>query len=124
MGLTVLVASDNSTLVTYTHGQYPGSTRQHRFCGRRQRESTLAIYESRMISSTWCITQQVNPLSATESVVSDFLLHFHTEKQLAISNTEGYQMAIASTLHATSDVEVGRNQSLKSLLQNIELEQG
>ena len=92
---------------------------------RPQRESTLAIYESKWrIFSTWGITQQVNPLSATESVVSDVLLHLHTEKQLAISTIEGYQLAIASTLRATSDVAVGRNPSLKSLLQNIELEQG
>lgn len=76
------------------------------------------------IFSTWGITQQVNPLSATESVVSDVLLHLHTEKRLAISTIEGYQLAIASTLRATSDVEVGRNPSLKVLLQNIELEQG
>ena len=90
---------------------------------RPQRESTLAIYESKWrIFSTWGITQQVNPLSATESVVSDVLLHLHTEKQLAISTIEGYQLAIANTLRATSDVEVGRNPSLKSLLQNIELD--
>ena len=60
-----------------------------------------------MIFSTGCITQQVNPLSATESVVSDFLLHLHTEKQLEISTIEGYQMVIASILQATSDVEEG-----------------
>ncbi|KAI0223810.1 hypothetical protein LSAT2_025069 [Lamellibrachia satsuma] len=73
---------------------------------RPQRESTLAIYECKWrIFSTWCITQQVNPLLATENVVSDFLLHLHTEKQLAISTIEGYQMALPSTLHTTSDVE-------------------
>ena len=71
-----------------------------------------------------CLVQQVNPLSATESVASDFFIHLHTEKQLVISTIEGYRMAIASTLQATSKVEVGQNSSLKSLLQNIELEQG
>ena len=81
------------------------------------REPTLASYESKWrIFSTWDITQHVNPLSATESIVSDFLLHLHIEKQLAISTFEWYQMAIASTLCATSGVQVGRNPSLKSLL--------
>ena len=56
--------------------------------------------------------------------MSDFLLHRHTEKHLAISTSAGYQMAIASTLRATSGTEVGRNPALKSLLRNIEMEQG
>ena len=53
---------------------------------RPQRESTLAIYESKWrIFTVWGNTQHFNPLSATESLVSDFLLYFHTEKYLAIS---------------------------------------
>ena len=92
---------------------------------RPQRECTLAIYESKWrIFTAWCNIQHINPLSATESVVSDFLLHFHTEKHLTISTIAGYQMAIASTLRATSGAEVGRNPALKSLLRNIEMEQG
>ena len=88
-------------------------------------ESTLATSKSKWrIYPTWCNIQHINPLSATESVVSDFLLHLHTEKHLAISTIAGYQMAIASTLCATSGVEVGRNLALKSLLRNIEMEQG
>ena len=55
--------------------------------------------------------------------MSDFLLHLHTEKHLAISTIAGYQMAIASTLRATSGAEVRRNPALKSLLRNIEIEQ-
>ena len=90
---------------------------------RPQRESTLAIYESKWIFTAWCNIQHINPLSATESVVSDFLLHVHTEKHLAIATIAGYEMAIASTLRATSGAEVGRNPALKSLLRNIEMEQ-
>jgi len=59
-----------------------------------------------------------------ESVVSDFLLHLHMEKHLAISTITGYQMAITNTVLATSSIAVGRNPALKSLLQNIEIEQG
>ena len=92
---------------------------------RPQRESTVAIYESKWrIFTAWCNIQHINPLSASDNVVSDFLLHLHTEKHLAISTIAGYQMAIASTLHATSGAEVGRNPALKSLLRNIEMEQG
>ena len=73
---------------------------------RPQRESTLAIYESKWrIFTAWCNIQHINPLSATESVVSDFLLHLHTEKYLAISTIAGYQMAITNTLRATSGAE-------------------
>ena len=43
---------------------------------------------------------------------------------MAISTIAGYQMAIASTLRTTSDTEIGRNPALKSLLRNIEMEQG
>ena len=43
---------------------------------------------------------------------------------MAISTIAGYQMAIASTLCATSSAEVGRNPVQKSLLRNIEMEQG
>ena len=92
---------------------------------RPQRESTLAIYESKWrIFTAWCNIQHINPLSATESVLSDCILHLHTEKHLAISTIAGYQMAIAKTLRATSSAEVGRNPALKSLLRNIEMEQG
>ena len=57
---------------------------------RPQRESTLAIYESKCrIFTAWCNIQHINPLSATKSVVSDFLLHLHTEKHLAISTIAG-----------------------------------
>ena len=87
---------------------------------RPQRESTLAIYESKWrIFTAWCNMQHLNPLSSTESVVSDFLLHLHMERHLAISTIAGYQMAIANTLRATSDAEVGRNPELQSLLRNI-----
>ena len=74
------------------------------------------------IFTAWCNIQHINPLPATESVVSDFLLHLHTEKHLAILTIAGYQMAIANTIHATSGAEVGRNPALKSLLRNIEME--
>ena len=85
----------------------------------------MAIYKSKwIIFSTWCNIQHINPLSAAECVVSDFLLHLHTEKHLAISTTVGHQMAIASTLRATSLTDIGRNHSLESLHRNIELEQG
>ena len=92
---------------------------------RPQRESTLAIYEFKWrIFTDWCNIQHINPLSASENVVSEFLLHLHTEKYLAISTIAGYQMSITSTLRATSSAEVGRNPALKSLLRNIEIEQG
>ena len=52
---------------------------------RPQRESTLAIYESKWrIFTAWCNIQHINPLSVSESVVSDFLLHLHTEKHLQV----------------------------------------
>ena len=80
---------------------------------RPQREFTLAIYESKWrIFTAWCNIQHINPLSATESVVSDLDM----EKHLAISTIAGYQMAIDNTLHATSSAEVRRNTALKSLL--------
>ena len=68
------------------------------------------------IFTAWCNIQHINPLLATESVVSDFLFHLHTEKHLAISTMAGYQMAIANTLCATCGVEVGRNSAMKLLL--------
>ena len=65
-------------------------------------ESTLVIYESKWrIFTDWCNLQHINPLSASENVVSEFLLHLLTEKHLAISTIACYQMAIASTLRAT-----------------------
>ena len=90
---------------------------------RTQRDSKLGIYESKWrIFSDWCIAQQMNPLSSSESVVSNFLLHLHTDKHLAISIIASYQVSVASTLRATFGVEVGRNPALKSLFRNIEME--
>ena len=52
---------------------------------RQQRESTLAIYESKWrIFTTGCNIQHINPFLTTESVVSNFLLYLHTEKHFAI----------------------------------------
>ena len=56
----------------------------------------------------------VDPYESS-SVVSNFPLHLHTEKHLALLIIAGYQMAITSTLRATFGVEVGRNPALKSL---------
>ena len=64
----------------------------------------------------------MDPLSSSESVVSNVLLNHQTDKHLAISTIAGFQMGIAS-LRATAGVEVGRNPALKSLLRNIEMEQ-
>ena len=90
---------------------------------RPKLESTLAIYKSKWrIFTAWCNIQHINPLSATESVVLDILLHLHTENHLAISTIAGYQMPITNTLRAISGAEVGRNPALKSLLRNIEME--
>ena len=48
---------------------------------RPQQEYTLAIYESKWrIFTAWFNIEHINPLSATENAVSDFLLHLHTEK--------------------------------------------
>ena len=48
---------------------------------RPQRESTLTIYESKWrIFTDWCNIQHINPLSASENVVSEFLLYLHPEK--------------------------------------------
>ena len=48
---------------------------------RPQRESTLTIYESKWrIFTDWCNIQHINPLSASENVVSEFLLYLHSEK--------------------------------------------
>ena len=80
---------------------------------RPQRESTLLVYESKWRRFVgWCSQRKVDPFTASVAVVGDFLLHLFDQK-LAISTLEGYRMAIANTLRATSNVEVGRCATLK-----------
>ena len=87
--------------------------------------SESLLYELKWrIFTDWCNIQHINPLSTSENVVSEFLLHLHTEKHLAISTIAGYQMSITSTLRNSSGVEVGWNHALKSLLRYITIEQG
>ena len=64
----------------------------------------------------WCSQRKVDPFTASVAVVGDFLLH------LAISTLEGYRMAIANTLRATSNVEVGRCDTLKALIRNLQID--
>ena len=76
---------------------------------RHQRESTLAIYESKWrIFTAWCNIQHINPFSTTESVVSDFLLHFHMEKHLAISTIAHYQMQWGSRMESCIEVTTSK----------------
>ena len=69
----------------------------------------------------WCSGRKIDPFSTSSAVIGDFLL-FLFQQKLAISTLEGYRMAIASTLRATSGVEVGRCDTLRSLLENLECE--
>ena len=87
---------------------------------RPQRSSTLAIYESKWRKFVdWCGQRKINPFSASEASVGDFLLDLFNSKKLAVSTLEGYRMAIAGTLRVTCGVEVGRSDTLKALIQNI-----
>ena len=89
---------------------------------RPQRDSTIAIYESKWCRFVdWCSGRKIDPFSTSSAVIGDFLL-FLFQQKLAISTLEGYRMAIASTLRATSGVEVGRCDTLRSLLKNLECE--
>ena len=69
----------------------------------------------------WCSQWKVDPFTASVAVVGDFLLHLFDQK-LAISTLEGYRMAIANTLRATSNVEVGRCDTLKALIRNLQID--
>ena len=87
-----------------------------------QRESTLAIYESKWRAFlSWCHSRQVDPVSASAAEVADFLLHLSTEKKLRLSTIEGYRMAIASVLRTSCGTEVGRSDTLRSLMKSIAL---
>ena len=70
----------------------------------------------------WCSQRKVDPFTASVAVVGDFLLHLFDQK-LVISTLDGYRMAIANTLHATSNVEVGRCDTLKALIRNLQIEE-
>ena len=70
----------------------------------------------------WCSQLKVDPFTASVAVVGDFLLHLFDQK-LAISTLEGYRMAIGKSLRATSNVEVGRCDTLKALIRNLQIEE-
>ena len=69
----------------------------------------------------WCSQWKVDPFTASVAVVGDFLLHMYDQK-LAISTLEGYRMAIANTLRAMSNVEVGRCDTLKARIRNLQID--
>ena len=87
-----------------------------------QRESTLLVYESKWRRFVgWCSQRKVDTFTASVAVVGDFLLHLFDQK-LAISTLEGYRMAIANTLRSTSNIEVGRCDTLKALIRNLHID--
>ena len=87
-----------------------------------QRESTLAVYESKWRSFvSWCHTREVDPIAASAAEVADFLLQLSTEKKLQLSTIEGYRMAIASVLRSSCGTEVGRSDTLRALMKSIAL---
>ena len=87
-----------------------------------QRESTLAVYESKWRSFvSWCHTRAVDPIAASAAEVADFLLQLSTERKLQLSTIEGYRMAIASVLRSSCGTEVGRSDTLRAPMKSIAL---
>jgi hypothetical protein len=64
-----------------------------------QKQSTLAIYESKWQKfALWCGQRQIDPLLATVPQVAEFLLSLSVDDQLKPSTIDGYRSAIAITV--------------------------
>lgn len=87
---------------------------------RAQKDSTLAIYQGKWnIFNTWCVENKFKALEVTAPIVADFLCHLRDKKDLATSTIEGYRTAISHVVKAVSGIDLGKDQQLTSLINNL-----
>jgi integrase len=114
------VGSSRLEIVKQSHVDRGFSTEVAERMAAAQKPSSLKVYDSKWRNfCDWCVGRQSDPLHSSAAVVADFLLHLKTEKKLAVSTIEGYRTAISHTLKAVSDVDIGRDPHISSLLANF-----
>ena len=85
-----------------------------------QKDSTLAIYQAKWnVFQRWCTDNDHIPLEVTSPIVADFLCHLHEDKKLAVSTIEGYRTSISHMLKAVKGLDIGKDASLTSLINNF-----
>ena len=68
------------------------------FVSRSRRASTQKVYDAKWtIFSNWCHTKKVNLISASITVIADFLIFLFSEKKCQISTIKGYRSMISNT---------------------------
>jgi hypothetical protein len=82
-----------------------------------QRQSTLAIYESKWKRFTsWCKQWKIDPLTPTVPQVADFLLQLSSVHHFKPRTIDGYRTAISNTIKSVSDRDLGHDPHLTALI--------
>ena len=82
-----------------------------------QRQSTLAIYQSKWKCFTgWCKARKIDFLDPTVPQVADFLMFLHTDRHFAPSTIDGYRTAISNTMKSIDGRDLGHDPQLTALI--------
>ena len=92
------------------------------FVSKSKRTSTQKVYDAKwVIVSNWCRRKKLNPVSAPNTAIADFLIFLFSEKKYQISTIKGYR-AMINTLKLKTGNRVGSNLVLSELIRSFELQ--
>ena len=90
--------------------------------GSSHRASTDRIYHSKWKPfAEWCIAKNLDPYTATEQVVADFLLHMFNQGR-AVSTVGTYRSAILQTLKMRGTTDLQDSTVIHQLMRSFRLE--
>ena len=88
-----------------------------------RRPSTRNVYQSRWcIFTDWCISRQIDPISASMSQIADFLIFLFSDKKLSMSSVKGYRVMLSNTLKFRSGRDIGHDPVISEVIRSLELQ--
>jgi hypothetical protein len=88
---------------------------------RRNRPSTLSVYESRWAAFVeWCRVKKVDPIKTPTHAIADFLIDLF-EKTFSVGSIRGYRSAISTTLRHFG-LDIGGDKNISDLLSGMAIE--
>ena len=93
------------------------------FVSKSRKASTQRVYYAKwIIYSNWCHRKKVNLVSASLTIIADFLIYHFSEKKCQISTIKGYRSMISYSLKFKSGNRIGSHPVLSELIRSSELQ--
>ena len=88
---------------------------------RARRESTRKVYDAKWrVFVDWTNQKQINPIKASPTVITDFLIFLFRDKKCQVSTIKGYRSTISNTLKFKSGYDIGSHPIISELIKSFE----